>query len=802
LNNSEKGTFMQKYNVRRHSAAVELDKMLKLLAEQAASEDAAEQALALEPAVSTDEVRRRLQETDDAFVLMAKFGSPSFSGLKNVANPLRRAQAGGVLNLVDFLRIAGVLRTLRAISDWRRKSEGMKTMLDWRFESVVPNKYLEEKINAVVISEEEVADSASPELASIRRRIRAASSRVREQLDKMIRSTAYQKYLQDPIVTMRGGRYVVPVKAECRGEIPGLVHDTSSSGATVFVEPMGVVEANNEIRVLQSRESAEIERILAELSAEAGGFADLIIESYHAAVGLDLIFAKGQLAYKMKASMPKVNDTGRILLNQARHPMIDPKQVVPMNIELGTSFDTLVITGPNTGGKTVTLKTLGLLTLMAMCGLMLPVGDNSEISVFHQVLADIGDEQSIEQSLSTFSAHMTNIIQIIEQADEHSLILLDELGAGTDPVEGAALAMAILEALRGKHARVAATTHYAELKAYALQTAGVENGSCEFDVATLRPTYRLLIGVPGRSNAFAISSRLGLKQEIVDRARELVSGENRRFEDVVQNLEQSRQQLESERRQAQEQNAEARRISEEAREYRERLEREAAKEIEQARERAAQLVARTRAQADALLEELEEMKRQGAKSMTAEQRARMKAGIRDMESASDPVSKKEPESYVLPRPLKAGDDVLIFDIDKEGTVVETPAPDDKKVLVQAGIIKTRVPVENLRLLEQKTQNRKARRSGTRTVPKRSDAPVMTEVDVRGEDSIEAVMSVDRAIDSALLSGIHQLTIIHGKGTGVLRTAVQQHLRRHPSVRTYRLGVFGEGESGVTIVELK
>lgn len=793
---------MQKYNVQRHSAAVELDKILKLLAEQTASEDASEQALALEPAVSTDEVRRRLQETDDAFVLMAKFGSPSFSGLKNVANPLRRAQAGGVLNLVDFLRIAGVLRTMRAISDWRRKSEGMKTTLDWRFESVVPNKYLEEKINAVVISEEEVADSASPELASIRRRIRAASSRVREQLDKMIRSAAYQKYLQDPIVTMRGGRYVVPVKAECRGEIPGLVHDTSSSGATVFVEPMGVVEANNEIRVLQSRESAEIERILAELSAEAGGFADLIIESYHAAVGLDLIFAKGQLAYKMKASMPKVNDTGRILLNQARHPLIDSKQVVPMNIELGTTFDTLVITGPNTGGKTVTLKTLGLLTLMAMCGLMLPVGDNSEISVFHQVLADIGDEQSIEQSLSTFSAHMTNIIQIIEQADERSLILLDELGAGTDPVEGAALAMAILEALRERHARVAATTHYAELKAYALQTAGVENGSCEFDVATLRPTYRLLIGVPGRSNAFAISSRLGLNQEIVDRARELVSGEDRRFEDVVQNLEQSRQKLEAERRQAQEQNAEARRISEEAREYRERLEREAAKEIEQARERAAQLVARTRAQADALLEELEEMKRQGAKSMTAEQRARMKAGMRDMESASDPVSRKEPETYVLPRPLKVGDDVLIFDIDKEGTVVETPAPDDKKVLVQAGIIKTRVPVENLRLLEQKTQNRKARRSGTRNVPKRSDAPVMTEVDVRGEDSIEAVMSVDRAIDSAQLSGIHQLTIIHGKGTGVLRTAVQQHLRRHPSVRTYRLGVFGEGESGVTIVELK
>lgn len=795
---------MQNYSFQRHSTAVELNKILKLLAEQTASEEAAEQAITLEPAVSTDAVRRLLQETDDAFVLMAKFGSPSFGGLKNVANPLRRAQAGGVLNLLDFLRISGVLRTMRAITDWRRKSEGMKTTLDWRFESVIANKYLEEKINAVVISEEEVADSASPELASIRRRIRAASSRVREQLDKMIRSATYQKYLQDPIVTMRGGRYVVPVKAECRGEIPGLVHDTSSSGATVFVEPMGVVEANNEIRVLQSRESAEIERILTELSAETGGFADLIIESYQAAVGLDLIFAKGQLAYKMKASMPKVNDTGRILLNQARHPLIDPKIVVPMNIELGTSFDTLVITGPNTGGKTVTLKTLGLLTLMAMCGLMLPVGDNSEISVFRKVLADIGDEQSIEQSLSTFSAHMTNIIQILEHADEHSLVLLDELGAGTDPVEGAALAMAILESLRSKHARVAATTHYAELKAYALQTAGVENGSCEFDVATLRPTYRLLIGVPGRSNAFAISSRLGLNQDVVDRARELVSGENRRFEDVVQNLEQSRQELEAERRKAQEKHTEAERISQEAREFRERLEREAAREMEQARERAAQLVARTRAQADAMLEELEEMKRQGAKSMSVEQRARMKAGMRELESSSDPVSKKQTDdAYVLPRPLKTGDDVLIFDIDKEATVIETPAPDDKKVLVQAGIIKTRVPVENLRLIEQKTQNRKARRSGgTRTVPKRSDAPVMTEVDVRGEDSIEAIMSVDRAIDSALLSGIHQLTIIHGKGTGVLRTAVQQHLRRHSCVRTYRLGVFGEGESGVTIVELK
>ena len=794
---------MKQHKKQRHFTAVELDKILKLLSEQASSRDAAELALALQPSHSIDEVRRRLQETDDTFVMMAKFGAPSFGGLTNVANPLRRAQAGGVLNLSEFLQIGSVLRALRRISEWRKKSEGVHTTLDWRFEQLTPNKYLEEKIGSVVVSEEEVADHASPELASIRRKIQAASSRVREQLDKMIRSSTYQKYLQDAIVTMRSGRFVVPVKAECRGDVPGLVHDTSSSGATVFIEPMGVVEANNEIRVLQSREKAEIERILTELSAEAGSFADSIIDSYEAAVGLDLIFAKGHLAYKMKASMPKVNDAGRIRLNKARHPLIDPKQVVPMDIELGYSFDTLVITGPNTGGKTVTLKTLGLLTLMAMCGLMLPVGDDSEISVFHPVLVDIGDEQSIEQSLSTFSAHMTNIIQIIEQADSHSLVLLDELGAGTDPVEGAALAMAILEELRQRGAKIAATTHYAELKAYALQTDGIENGSCEFDVATLRPTYRLLIGVPGRSNAFAISSRLGLNDTIVDRARELVSGENRRFEDVVESLEESRQKLEEERRHAQTQHAEARRTSEEAKEYRERLERKAAQEIERAREKAAQIVARTRAQADALLNELEELKRLGNKAMTAEQRARMKAGMRELENASDPVSTKESGEYVLPRPLKAGDTVLIFDIDKQGTVLETPAPDDKKVLVQAGIIKTRVPIENLRLTEAKAPNRSERRKGgTRNVPSRVQAPAVTEVDVRGEDSIEAIISVDRAIDSAQLSGISQLTIIHGKGTGVLRTAIGQHLRRHPSVRTHRLGVFGEGESGVTIVELK
>ena len=787
-------------NIQRHAHALELDKILKLLAEQTSCEDAAQLALGLEPSFSTEAVRRLLQETDDAFVMMAKFGAPSFGGLKNVTNALRRAEAGGTLNLPEFLRVGGVLRALRGIVDWRRKSEGVKTSLDWRFEALAPNKYLEDRIGDVVLSEDEVADGASPELASIRRKIRSASVRAREQLDKMIRSPAYQKYLQDPIVTMRSGRFVVPVKAECRGEVPGLVHDTSASGATVFVEPMGVVEANNEIRVLMSRESAEIERILQELSNEVGGFAGGIIESWRAAVELDLIFAKGNLAYRMKASMPAVNDSGRLALYKARHPLIDPQKVVPMDIELGRGFDTLVITGPNTGGKTVSLKTMGLLTLMAMCGLMLPVGDNSEISVFEKVLADIGDEQSIEQSLSTFSAHMTNIIKIIGQADGRSLVLLDELGAGTDPVEGAALAMAILEALREKGAKIGATTHYAELKVYALQTPGVENACCEFDVATLRPTYRLLIGVPGRSNAFAISGRLGMSDRIVDRARELVSGESLRFEDVMQNLEESRQKLEEERRLAQQERAQAQAENRAAREKRERLEQDAGKELEKAREQAAQLVARTRGQIDALLNEMEELKRQQNKNLSAEQKAKLKSGLRALESAADPVRKKETEAYILPRPLKAGDDVLIFDIDKAATVLETPADGDK-VLVQAGIIKTRVPLSNLRLLEGK-EKRQKQRSTARNVPSRAQAPVMTEVDVRGQNAEEALMSVDSVIDSALLSGISQLTVIHGKGTGVLRAAIQQHLRTHPSVRSFRLGVYGEGESGVTIVELK
>ncbi len=788
---------MQEY-LKKHAKALELDKILKKLAELTACEDAAQAALELEP--SPENAERLLQETDDAFVLMARFGSPSFGGLENVTNALRRAQAGGMLTMAELLKVASVLRTLRGITEWKQKCAGVGTSLDDRFSLLTPNQYLEDRIGNAILSEEEMADTASPALSDIRRKIRQASTRAREVLDRMTHSAAYQKYLQEPIITIREGRFVVPVKSECRSDVPGLVHDTSASGSTVFVEPMGAVEANNRVKVLLSEEKKEMERVLSELSAEAGSFADTIARSYALAVQLNVIFAKASLAYGMKATRPKLNDRGRIVLRQARHPLIDREKVVPTDIELGTRFDTLVVTGPNTGGKTVSLKTIGLLTLMAMCGLMIPAAEESEISVFDQVLADIGDEQSIEQSLSTFSAHMKNIIEIMKRADGRSLILLDELGAGTDPVEGAALAESILEELRRRGAKIAATTHYAELKAYALQTEGVENACCEFDVATLCPTYRLLIGMPGRSNAFAISLRLGMNEAVVERAKALVSGEDRRFEDVVQSLEESRRGLEAERgeaRRAREESEQARREAEEARG---RVQSEADRSMAQAREKASQLVASTRAQIDALLNEMDEIRRQKNRGISTEQRARLNSGLRALENAADPVGRKEDAGYRLPRPLRAGDTVLIFDIDKKATVLRPAEGDPPEVLVQAGILQTRVPLSNLRLVKQEPQ-KKLFRTVTKNVG-RGQAPASTEVDVRGLTAEEALMEVDRALDAALLSGVGQLTVIHGKGTGVLRSAVQQHLKSQPNVKSYRLGTFGEGESGVTIVEMK
>ncbi len=777
--------------------ALELDKILEMVAKEATCPDAAELARAIQPVYTAAEARHLLEETDAAFVLMAKFGAPSFYGLQNVTNALRRAQAGGGLGLPELLAVGATLRAIRSLKQWHEKSASVKNALTARFEILAPNKYLEEKIFTCIVSEEEVADAASPALAAIRRKIRAASVRAREQLDKLIRSTSHQKHLQEAIVTQRGGRYVVPVKAEYRGEIPGLVHDTSASGATVFIEPMSVVEANNEIRVLQSDEQDEIARILLVLSGEAGEFADSIIDSYQYAVQLNLIFAKAQVAYRMKAVVPVIDESRRTVLHAARHPLIDKGQVVPTDISLGESFDALIITGPNTGGKTVSLKTIGLLTLMAMCGLMIPAGEGSRVAVYRHILADIGDEQSIEQSLSTFSAHMTNIIRILRVADSQSLVLLDELGAGTDPVEGAALATALIEELRRKGARLACTTHYAELKAYALETDGVENACCEFDVATLRPTYRLLIGVPGKSNAFAITRRLGMDGRIVDRAGELVSRENTAFEQVVGRLEESRRALEDQLEQARE---EARKARESAKQSEEKLEeagRQAQKEMDRARQEAALIVQKTRQQADALLNELDELRRQKNKALSAEQKARLRAGMRDLEKASDPVRRRSNDGYVLPRELKVGDPVLIFDIDKEATVLEVPK--DGQVLVQAGVIKTRVALSNLRLLTKTQQKKQLGRTVTRSV---STQEASTSLDLRGQNVEEGLMEVDAFLDRASRMHLSQVTIIHGKGTGVLRAGVQKHLRKCPQVKSFRLGTYGEGESGVTIVELK
>ena len=780
----------------KHTKALELDKILEMVAEECSSQDGAQLARELEPVHTAAEAQWLLGETDAAFVAMAKYGAPSFYGMKNVTNPLRRAQAGGGLGLRELLDIGATLRTIRGLTQWWGKSGNVTTALTPRFEVLAPNKYLEEKIFTCIVNEEEVADNASPALASIRRKIRAASQRVRDQLDKLIHSQAHQKHLQESIVTQRGGRYVVPVKAEFRGEVPGLVHDTSASGATVFVEPMSVVEANNEIRVLRSDEQDEIARILLELSGEAGSFADSIIESYHYAVELDLIFAKAQVAYKMKAVVPQVGEDGKIALHAARHPLIAKEKVVPTDITLGVEFDTLIITGPNTGGKTVALKTIGLLTLMAMCGLMIPAGEGSRVAVFRHILADIGDEQSIEQSLSTFSSHMVNIIHIFEVADNSSLILLDELGAGTDPVEGAALAEAIIQELRGRGVRLACTTHYAELKAYAIQTPGVENGSCEFDVATLRPTYRLLIGVPGKSNAFAITQRLGMDTAIVDRARELVSREGNAFEQVVGRLEEDRRKMEDELEALRASAAQAKANAEASQRLKDEAEAQAKKEIDRARQEAAQIVQKTRQRADALVGELEELRRQKNKQLSAEQKARLRSGLKELESSSDPVHQRRDDNYVLPRPLVVGDEVLLYDIDKEATVLELPK--DGTVLVQAGIIKTRVPLGNVRLLSKRQLKKK---NPTRTVTKNVSTPeTSSSLDLRGQTVEEALMEVDNFLDRASRMHLSQVTIIHGKGTGALRTAV--HLRRCSQVKSFRLGTYGEGESGVTIAELK
>ena len=799
----------------RAVTSLELDKVLTMLADQTTCEAARQMALHLMPVTSAAEAQRLMAYTADANRLTNRYGTPSTQNVRDCTAALDRARIGGQLPIPELLNIRHLLESIRRMIAWKRQSEEETTALDYLFSCLTSFKPLEDELSTAIQDEETLADAASPALAEIRRKIRANQQRVRTQLDNMIRSSTYQKVLQDAIVTMRDGRYVVPVKAEFRSEVRGLVHDTSASGATVFIEPMAVVEANNEIKVLESQEKKEIDRILYALSASVGSCAEAISRSYEVLVELDLYFAKSRLADKMRASVPAITDDRKVRLIRARHPLIDPEKIVPVDVTLGIDFDTLVITGPNTGGKTVLLKTVGLLTLMMMCGLMVPASDGSSLSVFSEVLSDIGDEQSIEQSLSTFSAHMTNIVSILKEAGPESLILLDELGAGTDPVEGAALAISVIEKLRSLGCRVVATTHYPELKLFALETDGVVNGSCEFDVATLRPTYRLLIGVPGRSNAFAISEKLGLDADIIANAQSHISSENRRFEDVVAELDTARQDLEKEYTSAHMLNLEAERLRKENQDYRDRLEREKEAEIDKAREKARAIVEQVRFQADQLMNELEELKKQkdsaAFSEKTAEMRQKVRSGIRKLYDSADPVTGRTREKMPGSRPVHRGDTVIVPQFNKEGTVLTDPDKDGY-VTVQAGIIKTKVPAADLRPVDQSDRrvtlnNQKVsfKRSqpqpssgGSRGGMRRSS----TEVDVRGMTSDEAIVEVDRFLDQSVLNHVGSVTIIHGKGTGTLRAAIQQHLKRHPSVKSYRTGTYGEGDTGVTIAELK
>ncbi len=793
------------YNIGRYLKTLELDKILEMLAGEAALPDAAAAARSLVPETDIRAVGGLLANTGDAYAFMSRYSAPSFGSARDVSSPLRRAEASAVLSIPELLDIAETLRVIRSVKVWRSDCTGVQeTSLEQLFGALVPNKYLEEKITFAVKSEDELNDNASPALYDIRRKITAKSAKIRESLERIVRGPL-AKYLQDAIITQRDGRFVVPLKAEHRGQINGIVHDTSATGSTLFIEPMAVVETNNEIRVLKLSEQEETERILAELSAEAGGFADSIIHSYAALSELDLIFAKAKLAYKMKASMPEINKDGYIRLKRARHPLISYKTVVPVTLELGKEYDTLIITGPNTGGKTVTLKTIGLLTLMTMCGLMIPADDGSKIAVFGRIFADIGDEQSIEQSLSTFSSHMVNIIHVIEQADDDSLVLFDELCAGTDPVEGAALAKAILMRLSSLGAKTAATTHYAELKSYAIDTDRVENASCEFDVATLKPTYRLIIGMPGRSNAFAISGRLGLDRSIIDSAREQVSDNDMRFERVVESLEKARRLAEEEHAKAQE----LRRRLDEAKKKSEQREQELEikqqRLMEQTRENADRIIENARYKASQLLNELEEMKKklnaENAAKLAEKARADFKKTISELEGSADPVVRRAAAGEAV-TVLNRGDVVLVTDINREATVLEVK-PEEKRAFVMSGSIKMWADFDNLRLKSRNSASdefKKTRRvSG---IVSRGKRTVSGEIDLRGMASDEALMELDRYIDNAVLSGISTVTIIHGKGTGTLRKAVQAHLRTHRNIASYRTGTFGEGETGVTIAEIK
>jgi len=788
----------------KYFETLELHKILEMLANEASNEKTKEIALELKPIYDIDMVKSEISKTTEALELSIKYGTPVFVNFKNIIGAIKRAKSCSNLSLREVLDIKQMLYQIRQLSSWYKESDNLETDLTYLFINLSPNKYLEDKISNTIIDENEISDGASSELASIRRRIIQAGLKIRESLDKMVKSTSTQKYLQESIVTMRDGRYVLPVKVEHKSEIQGLVHDTSGSGSTLFIEPIAVVEANNDIKVLKGKEQDEIERIIAELSAECAGFGDSLIADYNACVELNLYFAKANLAEKMRAMTPEINNNGIVILNKARHPLIDSKTVVPVNIRLGETFNALIITGPNTGGKTVILKTVGLLTVMTMCGLLIPASDGSEISIFENILVDIGDQQSIEQSLSTFSSHMNRVIEILKVANENSLVLLDELGSGTDPIEGAALAIAIIEKLKSLNSKLITTTHYQELKMYALDTQNVENASCEFDLKTLKPTYKLIIGSPGKSNAFAISSKLGLSEEIVKKAEALLGNENTRFEKIMEQLEVSRIELEENNRTAKVLKNEAEKLKKQLETEREIFNNQKEKEISTARVQAMRIVESVRIKSEDLIQELDALRKEKDKenfsNLALEARSKNRGKLDKMYLDANPIS-QENIAYSLPRPLKKGDSVLIYDMNRKGIVVSEP-DNNGNLFIQAGIMKTKINVNKLRLVEPEKVTYNSKMISTKGVESRATREVKLELDIRGYACDEAIPEVDAFLDNSVMSGMNIVTIIHGKGTGVLKNAVRQHLRKHQLVKSSRKGIYGEGEDGVTVVELK
>ncbi|MBR4101305.1 MAG: endonuclease MutS2 [Oscillospiraceae bacterium] len=789
---------------------LELDKVLAQAAHFASNETSKEMILACKPSCDLAEVRQEVQKTDDALQLALQFGTPPFTGFKNICSSVTRAASGARLSLRDLLDVADLLRQVQGLHGWYGHCSESATSLDYLFSLIVPDDDLLSTLERSIVSEEEIADAASPTLSEIRRKLHRSRAHLRETLDHMVRSKSMQKYLQETTVTIRDGRFVLPVKTEYRTQMAGLIHDTSSSGQTIFIEPMQIVEANNDIRLLESRELEEIDRIMQKLCAAVGQQAPALRRLHDTCAELNYYFAKANYAASLKATKPEISDDGILALKKARHPLLDKNKAVPIDLALGEQHNALIVTGPNTGGKTVALKTAGLLTAMTMCGFLIPVTDGSRISIFRHILADIGDSQSIEQSLSTFSSHTLNVVEILETADDSTLVLLDELGSGTDPVEGAALAISIIDYLKQVGAKLMVTTHYQELKLYAADTPDVINASCEFDTATLRPTYRLIIGSPGKSNAFAISGQLGMPECILRHAESLISEENRHFENVISRFEEARKELEKEREEAKRLREEAQALRAEWQEKHDSMASEEKDRLERAAAQASRIVESAKAQTNALLDELEQLRKDKDKADFSSRVSAMKGDstqrLRTMYKNANPVlgSVDENGDYVLPRPLKKGDRVLIADLNQEGVIAED-AGQSEFAFVQMGIMKMKIQISRLRLLDpkaadQKNEQKKQRKKGT--VSAKVERRGSMELDIRGQACDDGVYEMERFIDSAVLSGIGTVTIIHGKGTGLLRKAVQKRLKSMKCVKEFRNGLYGEGEDGVTVVTLR